>query len=285
MQGEGSPRLEGVTNSITRVCVTGAGGFIASWIVKDLLEKGYVVRGTIRNPVNPNDPKNSHLRQFDGADSRRQLLKADLTYFDSIQSDVSRCDGVFHLASPDPVQMVDPSIQGTLNVLNAALQAGVRRAVMTSSIGAVAMDPHRDPIVVEEIAMDPNVVVDESCWSNLDYNWYCYGKAVAEQAAWNFAKEKNVDLVVLVPSLVLGPLLQPAMNASTFHLLKYTYAYVDVRDVAKACILLYETASASGRYLCDILAELYPQMHAFAHRGDVCDILAELYPQYPIPRK
>ncbi|KAH7285944.1 hypothetical protein KP509_33G052200 [Ceratopteris richardii] len=55
--------------------------------------------------------------------------------------------------------MVDPSMQGTLNVLNAALQAGVRRAVMTSSIGAVAMDPHKDP----------NVFVDESCWSNLDY--------------------------------------------------------------------------------------------------------------------
>ncbi|KAH7285940.1 hypothetical protein KP509_33G051900 [Ceratopteris richardii] len=178
--------------------------------------------------------------------------------------------------------MVDPSIQGTLNVLNAALLAGVRRVVMTSSIGAVAMDPHRDP----------DVVVDESCWSNLDYcketkNWYCYGKAVAEQAAWDFAKEKNLDLVVLVPSLVLGPLLQPAMNASTFHVLKYvsgsakTYAnlvqaYVDVRDVAKACILLYETASASGRYLC---------AESVAHRGEVCDILAELYPQYPIPRK
>ncbi|KAH7437417.1 hypothetical protein KP509_05G070400, partial [Ceratopteris richardii] len=100
--------------------------------------------------------------QFDGADIRLQLFKADLTDFDSIQSAVSGCDGVFHLASPvtdDPVQMVDPSIQGTLNVLNAALQAGVPRVVMTSSIGAVSMDPH----------MDPNVVVDESCWSNLEY--------------------------------------------------------------------------------------------------------------------
>ncbi|KAH7437421.1 hypothetical protein KP509_05G070700 [Ceratopteris richardii] len=145
--------------------VTGAGGFIASWIVKDLLEKGYVARGTVRNPailINPDDPKNSHLRQLDGADTRLPLLKADLTDFDSIQSAVSGRDGVFHLASPvtdDPVQTVDPSIQGTLNVLNAALQAGLRRVVMTSSIGAVAMDLHRDP----------NVVVDESCWSNLDY--------------------------------------------------------------------------------------------------------------------
>ncbi|KAH7285943.1 hypothetical protein KP509_33G052200 [Ceratopteris richardii] len=112
--------------------------------------------------INPDDPKNSHPRQFDGADTRLQLLKADLTDFDSIQSAVSGYDGVFHLASPvgdDPVQMVDPSIQGTLNVLSAALLAGVRRVVMTSSIGGVAMDPHRDP----------DVVVDESCWSNLDY--------------------------------------------------------------------------------------------------------------------
>ncbi|KAH7437416.1 hypothetical protein KP509_05G070300 [Ceratopteris richardii] len=131
--------------------------------------------------VNPDDPKTSHLRQFDGAHTRLQLLKADLTAFDSIQSAVSGCDCVFHPASPvtdDPVEMVDPSLQGTLNVLNATLQAGVQRVVMTLSIGEVAMDPHRDP----------NVVVDESCCSNLDYcketkNWYCYGKAAVEQAA------------------------------------------------------------------------------------------------------
>lgn len=118
-------------------------------------------------------------------------------------------------------------------------------------------------------------------------NWYCYGKAVAEQAACQRAKEKGVDLVVVTPVLVMGPLLQPTINASIVHILKYldgavkTYtnavqAYVDVRDVAMAHVLVYETPSASGRFLC---------AECVLHRGDVVDILAKLFPGYPLPSR
>ncbi|KAG7998197.1 hypothetical protein I3843_01G246400 [Carya illinoinensis] len=178
--------------------------------------------------------------------------------------------------------MVKPAVDGTKNVIIAAAEAKVRRVVFTSSIGAVYMDPSRGP----------DVVVDESCWSDLDFckntkNWYCYGKAVAEQAAWEVSKEKGVDLVVVNPVLVLGPLLQPSVNASIVHILKYltgsakTYAnsvqaYVHVRDVALAHILVFEAPSASGRYLC---------AESVLHRGDVVDILAKFFPEYPIPTK
>ncbi|XP_016649097.1 PREDICTED: cinnamoyl-CoA reductase 1-like isoform X2 [Prunus mume] len=202
------------------VCVTGAGGFIASWIVKLLLERGYIVRGTLRNP---DDPKNAHLRELEGAQDRLTLRKADLLDFESLKEAINGCDGVFHTASP------------------------------------VTDDP----------------------------NWYCYAKTVAEQTAWEEAKEKGVDLVVVNPVLVLGPLLQPTVNASIIHILKYltgsakTYAnavqaYVHVRDVALAHILVYETPSASGRYLCG---------ESVLHRGDVVEILAKFFPEYPIPTK
>ncbi|XP_066382872.1 cinnamoyl-CoA reductase 1-like isoform X3 [Miscanthus floridulus] len=79
------------------VCVTGAGGFIASWLVKRLLEKGYTVRGTVRSPV---DPKNDHLRALDGAADRLVLLRADLLDPESLVEAFSGCDGVFHAASP-----------------------------------------------------------------------------------------------------------------------------------------------------------------------------------------
>ncbi|KAL8056307.1 hypothetical protein ABFX02_04G111000 [Erythranthe guttata] len=264
------------------VCVTGAGGFIASWLVKQLLEKGYTVRGTVRNPE---DPKNSHLRELDGAEERLILCKADLNDYESLRAAINGCDGVFHTASPvtdDPEQMVEPAVNGAQNVIRAAAEAKVRRVVLTSSIGAVYMDPNRHP----------DKVVDETCWSDLDFckatkNWYCYGKAVAEKAAWDSAKELGVDLVVLNPVLVLGPLLQPTVNASVLHILKYltgsakTYvnsvqAYVHVEDVATAHILLFENPAATGRFLC---------AESVLHRGDVVEILSKFFPEYPIPTK
>ncbi|XP_019167237.1 PREDICTED: cinnamoyl-CoA reductase 1-like isoform X2 [Ipomoea nil] len=259
------------------VCVTGAGGFIASWLVKLLLQKGYTVRGTVRNP--------GYLKKLEGANERLTLWKADLLDYKSMGEAINGCDGVFHTASPvtdDPEQMVEPAVIGTKNVIAAAAEAGVRRVVFTSSIGAVYMDPNRGP----------DEIVDETCWSDLEFckntkNWYCYGKMVAEKKAWEEAKERGVDLVVINPVLVLGPLLQTTVNASILHILKYltgsakTYAnsvqaYVHVRDVALAHILLFETMSAFGRYIC---------AENVLHRGEVVEILAKFFPEYPIPTK
>ncbi|XP_076911508.1 cinnamoyl-CoA reductase 1-like [Bidens hawaiensis] len=264
------------------VCVTGAGGYIASWMVKFLLEKGYIVRGTVRNP---DDPKNNHLRELEGANERLTLHKTNLLDFGSLREAINGCDGVFHTACPitnDPEKMMEPAVTGTKNVVAAAAEAKVRRVVYTSSIGAMSMDPNRTP----------DDVVDESCWSDLEFckntdNWYCYGKAVAEQGAWDEAKARGVDLVVVNPVIVLGPLLQPTLNASPKHILKYltgsakTYAnlvqaYVDVRDVALAHILAFETHSASGRYLC---------VESVIHRQELVEILVKHFPEYPIPTK
>ncbi|CAL5210528.1 unnamed protein product [Lathyrus oleraceus] len=264
------------------VCITGAGGFIASWLVKLLLEKGYTVRGTLRNPE---DPKNAHLKELEGAKERLSLHKVDLLDLNSIQSVVHGCHGVFHTASPvtdNPDEMLEPAINGTKNVIVASAEAKVRRVVFTSSIGTVYMDPNTSR----------DVVVDESYWSDLEYckntkNWYCYGKTVAEQSAWKIAKENEVDLVVVNPVLVLGPLLQETINASTIHILKYlngsaktyvnaTQCYVDVKDVALAHILVYETDSASGRYICS---------ETSLHRGEIVEILAKYFPEYPLPTK
>nr|CAA66063.1 cinnamoyl-CoA reductase [Eucalyptus gunnii] len=274
--------VDALPGSGQTVCVTGAGGFIASWIVKLLLERGYTVRGTVRNP---DDPKNGHLRELEGASERLTLYKGDLMDYGSLEEAIKGCDGVVHTASPvtdDPEQMVEPAVIGTKNVIVAAAEAKVRRVVFTSSIGAVTMDPNRGP----------DVVVDESCWSDLEFckstkNWYCYGKAVAEKAAWPEAKERGVDLVVINPVLVLGPLLQSTINASIIHILKYltgsakTYAnsvqaYVHVKDVALAHVLVLETPSASGRYLC---------AESVLHRGDVVEILAKFFPEYNVPTK
>lgn len=265
------------------VCVTGAGGFIASWLVKRLLQKGYTVRGTVRNPV---DPKNDHLRAFDGAADRLVLLRADLMEPETLVAAFTGCDGIFHAASPltdDPEKMLEPAIRGTNYVLTAAADLGIKRVVFTSTIGTVYMNPNRD-------AEKP---VDDNSWSDIEYckktaNWYCYAKTIAEQQAFELARQRGIDLIVINPVVVLGPLLQTTVNASAAHVLKYltgsakTYvnaaqAYVDVRDVAEAHVRVYEAPSACGRYICAEGTTL--------HRGELCRVLGKLFPEYPVPSK
>ncbi|XP_073116130.1 cinnamoyl-CoA reductase 1 isoform X1 [Elaeis guineensis] len=248
-----------------RVCVTGGNGFIGSWLVRVLLEKGYAVTATIQSGTDA-----AHLRSLpSGGDTSRLLLReADLLDASALAAAVAGCRaGVFHVASPctleDPAdphrEIVLPAVQGTLNVLEAARAAGARRVVVTSSISAMVPNPRwaRD---------HPGRPVDEECWTDLDYckahkKWYPVSKTMAEKAAWEYAEKHNLDVVTINPSTCLGPLLQPGLNASSAVLQqllqgsKDTQEYhwlgcVHVWDVAAAQILLLETPNASGRYLC-----------------------------------
>ncbi|MBA0672435.1 hypothetical protein Goklo_025146, partial [Gossypium klotzschianum] len=148
------------------VCVTGASGYIASWLVKQLLLRGYTVKASVRDP---NDPrKTRHLLGLEGAEGRLKLFKADLLEQGSFDSVVEGCVGVFHTASPfyhdvlDPqAELLDPAVKGTLNVLSSCAKTpSVKRVVLTSSIAAVAYNGK---------PRTPDVVVDENWFSDPDY--------------------------------------------------------------------------------------------------------------------
>ncbi|KAL7264240.1 hypothetical protein ACSBR1_002236 [Camellia fascicularis] len=213
----------------------------------------------------------------------------DLLRYDSILAAVHGVAGVFHLASPvivDQVQdlekeLLAPAIEGTKNVLKAAKELGVRRVVVTSSVSAITPSRY----------WPADVVKDENCWTDVDYCkqielWYSVSKTLAEKAAWEFAKEQSLDVVVLNPGTAMGPILPPNLNASMLMLLLLlqgcTETYEDVfmgsvhvKDVALAHILLYENPSATGRHLC---------VEAISHYGDFAAKVAELYPEYKVPR-
>ncbi|CAE7756984.1 TKPR1 [Symbiodinium sp. KB8] len=130
------------------VCVTGASGFLASELVKQLLERGYTVHGTVRSLKNPD--KVDHLKKLKGADERLKLFEADLLKEESFKEPVKGCSCVFHTASPfymenieDPEkEMYAPAVQGTLSVLRAANEeASVSRVVLTSSTASVRPRP------------------------------------------------------------------------------------------------------------------------------------------------
>ncbi|KAG0535409.1 hypothetical protein BDA96_04G364100 [Sorghum bicolor] len=263
------------------VCVTGAGGFIGSWVVKELLQRGYRVRGTARDPA---DSKNAHLLALDGAKERLTLCRADVLDRASLHAAFAGCHGVFHVASPvsnDP-ELVPVAVEGTRNVINAAADEGARRVVFTSSYGAVHMDPNRSP----------DAVLDETCWSDYDFckrsdNLYCCAKMMAEITATEEAAARGLQLAVVLPCMTMGPMLQQTLNFSTNHVARYLMgtkrsipnavaAYVDVRDVARAHVLAYERPSACGRYLC---------IGTVLHREQLVAMLKELFPQYPVTAK
>ncbi|XP_020519027.1 cinnamoyl-CoA reductase 1 isoform X2 [Amborella trichopoda] len=272
------------------VCVTGGCGFIGSWLVRTLLDHhhSYTVRATVQDLSDPS--QTYHLRSLlpsNSDESRLSLFQADLLDSGSLWAAIDGCEGVFHLASPcfleDPrepqTQLLDPAIQGTLNVLEACRKAKVRRVVLTSSISAMVPNP----------SWPHDKVVDESCWTDIDFckahkKWYPVSKTLAERAAWEFSKQHGLDVVAIHPSTCLGPLLQPSLNASSAVLLQllqgseesqehHWLGSVDVRDVAKAQLLLYETPCASGRYLCT---------NGIYQFKDFAEIVAGICPGYPL---
>uniref|UniRef100_K4A205 NAD-dependent epimerase/dehydratase domain-containing protein n=1 Tax=Setaria italica TaxID=4555 RepID=K4A205_SETIT len=97
-----------MVSSQPRVCVTGAGGFIASWLVKLLLSRGYAVHATVRDP---SDPKNAFLKQLDGASENLRLFQADVLDYGTLAAAFAGCEGVFHPATPVPGDKhVDPEV-------------------------------------------------------------------------------------------------------------------------------------------------------------------------------
>jgi dihydroflavonol-4-reductase len=239
-----------------RACVTGASGFVASWLVRELLERGVTVRGTVRRVAAAD-----HLRALPGALEHLELVEADLTVPGSFEPAVQGCAVVFHTASPYLIQvddpqrdLVDPAVNGTLAVLRACVAAGdVTRVVLTSSMAAVTDEPDRSHVLTE---------ADWNEKSTLQRNPYYLSKTMAERAAWTFVERERptFDLVAMNPFMIMGPSLGPGLNVSNKiiadlvngvypGIVSMTWGIVDVRDVAHAHVRAAEVPKAHGRYL------------------------------------
>lgn len=275
------------------MCVTGGGGYIASWLVKLLLSKGYAVHATIRG--DPGDVvKYGHLKRMVAEEEGKlEVLKADLLDYDSLVAAIAGCTAVFHVASPVPYgpvppthaqkELLEPAVTGTLNVLRvcSSSESNVKRVVIVSSVAAVCENP-KWPLHKPK---------DETSWSDEDHctqtnSSYCLSKTLAEKEAFRYAQETSLDVISLCPSLVFGPILQQTPNASTSVLLRLlkaegqtvdnkTRIVVDVRDVAEALVLIYERPEAEGRYICN------------AHTvsvGEIVEMLKTMYPNYNYPK-
>ncbi|CAD6251089.1 unnamed protein product [Miscanthus lutarioriparius] len=269
------------------VCVTGASGYIASWVVRLLLDRGYTVRATVRDTADPK--KTLHLTALDGAKDRLHLFKASLLEEGCFDAAVHGCDTVFHTASPfynnvkDPkAELLDPAVKGTLNVLGSCKKASIKKVVITSSMAAVSYN---------EKPRTPEVTVDETWFSDpqiceKNQQWYVLSKTLAEQAAWKFSRDNAFEIVTINPAMVIGPLLQPTLNASAEAILKLingsstypnlSFGWVNVKDIALAHILAYEVPSANGRYC---------MVERVVHYSELVNIIRNMYPTIRLPDK
>ncbi len=249
------------------ILVTGATGYIASWVIQKLLQQGQHVHATVRD-LNKKSGF-AHLEKIAAQSTGTlKLFKANLLEKNSFDEAMQGCEIVLHMASPfvvtnfkDAVKdIIEPAVLGTENVLNSVNQTeSVKRVVVTSSIAST----YGDAI---DILKTENNAFDESHWntsSSETHQPYPYSKVMAERKAWDMQKAQNRwDLICINPALVLGPSLTPNTQSGSVEVLQQFSngmtllgvppmwnGIVDVRDVADAHIHAAFKADAQGRYI------------------------------------
>ncbi|PZQ18357.1 MAG: epimerase [Rhodanobacter denitrificans] len=246
----------------SHVLVTGGSGFIAGHCILQLLEQGCFVRTTLRS-LDKEAAVRSALEDAGMVHSDRLSFTAanldDDTGWTEAVCDVRF---VLHVASPvrpgvvrDENEVIAPAREGTLRVLRAARDAGVKRVVLTSAFHAVGWGhPRRSHAFTE------------SDWTNVDgpgVDAYGKSKTLAERAAWDFVSGdgRAIELTTLLPVAVMGPVLGRDVTGSN-HLIQLMLTgkmralpdlhvpIVDVRDVAKAHVqAMTEPRAAGERFL------------------------------------
>ncbi|MGB7284784.1 MAG: aldehyde reductase [Candidatus Acidiferrum sp.] len=240
------------------VLVTGGSGFIGSYCILQLLEAGYQVRTTVRSLRREGDVRTLLKEGGAEAGERLSFVVADLEQDAGWQEAAAGCDYVLHVASPLPPsvpknedELIVPAREGTLRVLRASRDAGVKRVVLTSSFAAIGYG-----------YKERKETFDEKTWTDLEGEFvapYQKSKTLAERAAWEFIRTEacKLELSVVNPVGVFGPVLGPDYSASILIVQKMMegampgaprlyFGVVDVRDVADLHIRAMTSPAAKG---------------------------------------
>jgi nucleoside-diphosphate-sugar epimerase len=249
------------------VLITGGSGFIGSHIILQLLAAGHQVRTTIRNLTREGDVR--AMLKVGGADpgNRLSFFAADLENDAGWREAVAGSDYVLHVASPLPPsvpkhedELIVPAREGTLRVLRASRDAGIKRVVLTSSFAAIGYGHKvRETPFNETDWTDPN---------GDDVAPYAKSKTLAERAAWDFLvrEGRGLELSVINPVGVFGPVLGADYSASILLVQRMMdgampgapqlyFGAVDVRDVAELHIRAMTHPAAKGERFLAVAGE------------------------------
>jgi nucleoside-diphosphate-sugar epimerase len=259
------------------VLVTGGSGYIGGWCVASLLQRGYVVRTTVRD-LSREAAVRASLGKITDPGNRLSFHAANLTSDDGWDAAVDGCDYVLHVASPlgvadpkDPNDLIVPAREGAKRAVGAAIKAGVRRVVLTSSVAATYRG--RD--------FKGDWTSDETVWTDPDepgIGVYAQSKTLAERAAWELlhASSTKTTLATVNPALVLGPVtsgdfsesvqvVERLLSGRVPGIPRLGFNIVDVRDVADLHIRAMTDEHGAG--------ERFIAAGQFAWMSDLADLL------------
>lgn len=244
-----------------KVLVTGGSGFVGSHVVLQLLEAGHLVRTTVRSLAR--EPEVRSMIERAGADTHRLgFAAADLASDKGWAEAAADCDYVQHIASPFPLrqprdeqELIGPAVDGTLRVLRAARDAGVRRVVLTSSFAAIGYGHG-----------ERSKAYSEDDWTDVNgpaVQPYMKSKTLAERAAWDFIEREGdgLELAVVNPVAIFGPPLGKDLSTSVEIVRQMMagklpgtpdlwFGVVDVRDVASLQVqVMTNPAARNERFL------------------------------------
>jgi dihydroflavonol-4-reductase len=244
---------------MTRVLVTGGTGFLAAHCLIQLAAAGHEIRATVRDLAREADLR-AMLHQGGAGDvgERLTLVRADLNADAGWAEAAAGCDYLLHVASPFPStvpkdanELIVPARDGSLRVLRAAREAGVKRVVLTSSFAAIGYGAKRR-----------TAPFTEDDWTDLNdprVQPYQKSKTIAEKTAWDFIAREGggLELAVVNPVGVFGPVLGPDYSTSIVLVKRLLdgsipgcpdlwFGVVDVRDVADLHLKAMTDAAARG---------------------------------------
>lgn len=280
-------------NKSKPVMITGATGYLGGRVAERFLANGITVNAPVRDASNTQ--KTKHLTELAKQNNATiNFFSADLLQPGSYEEAMKGCELVIHTASPFMNQfkdaqkeLVDPAVKGTENVLSSVNEnLSVKRVVLTSSCAAIYGD-------AKDILNYPNQTMTEDIWnttSSLTQSPYSYSKTLAEKKAWEMVEAQNRwDLVVINPSLIVGPGIKVHEESESYKLTKQmgdgtmkmggpdlSIGCVDVRDVAEAHYRAAYTPAAEGRHICSAENSNFLT---------VANYLAEEHAKYPLPKR